>query len=124
MSTPPEAAASFDIEEETLRNDDYRRVLWTGPRMQVVLMSLLPGETIDEEVHEDGDQFFRVEKGTAFVTVGAQRRRMTARDGWSVVVPAGTSHEVRACEHGAKLYTIYAPPQHRPGTVEKTKPVH
>ena len=108
----------------TLANTDYRRVIWTSPRMQIVLMCLKPGEEIDEEVHENGDQFFRVEEGGIVVYVN-KTKELRAGSGGSIVVPAGTMHRVKACVvHGVKLYTIYSPPQHKPGTVDKTKPSH
>jgi len=109
------------LERQTLRNRDFRRVLFTGTHMQLVVMCLGPGEEIGIETHGHVDQFFRVEEGTAvFVLRGRERHRV--RDGGAVVVPAGTRHNVLNASKtkALRLYTIYAPPNHPPGTVHKT----
>ena len=108
-----------NIEALTEENENFRKVLYTGSRLQLVLMSLLPGEEIGEEVHEDGDQFFRVETGTGEILIG---------DTWSavgphfgMVVPGGARHNVRNTgTTPLKFYTIYGPPEHVDGTVHKT----
>jgi mannose-6-phosphate isomerase-like protein (cupin superfamily) len=109
-----------DIEEQTEHNTDYRRVLYTGAHMQLVLMALPPGEEIGEEVHSDGDQFFRIEKGSGEVLIDGHRTKV--KSDMAIVVPAGARHNIR--NTGTKplrLYTLYAPPAHAEGTVRATK---
>ena len=109
-----------DIEDRTESNDDFRRVLYTGPHLQLVVMSLEPGEEIGEEVHEHTDQFFRVETGKGEIVMDG---RATQIEGdMAMLVPAGTHHNIRNTSHKAlKLYTLYAPPQHADGTVQRTR---
>ena len=109
-----------NIEKETVKNKYFRKVLFTAPNSQLVVMSLKPGEEIGEEVHKL-DQFIRVEEGKAkFVLNGKEYR---AEDDWAVVVPAGTKHNVINISRtkALKLYTIYSPPEHKNKTVHKTK---
>ena len=109
-----------DIEHRTEGNSDFRRVLYTGKHVQLVLMSLQPGEDIGEEVHDDGDQFFRIEKGNGEVSIDGTRTKLD--DGMAIVVPAGARHNVRNIgEKPLKLYTIYGPPHHADRTVHVTK---
>ncbi len=109
-----------DIEELTEENNDYRRVLYTGKHMQLVVMSLAPGEEIGEEVHADGDQFFRVEKGKGEVWIDGKKTKIKGDD--AVVVPAGVKHNVVNTGHKPlKLYTLYSPPEHRDGFKATTK---
>jgi mannose-6-phosphate isomerase-like protein (cupin superfamily) len=110
------------IEKQTLANTYFRQVLFTGEHVQVVVMSLGPGEDIGDEVHPHVDQFFRIEQGEAKFVFDEKRTR-TARDGDAVVVPAGTYHNVINASKTAplKLYTLYSPPNHPAGTVHKTK---
>ena len=109
-----------DIEELTEKNRDFRRVLYTGKQIQLVLMSLLPGEEIGDEVHEDRDQFFRIEKGEGEVWIDGNRSMIKSDD--AIVVPAGARHNiVNTGEKPLRLYTLYAPPEHRDGTVHVTK---
>ncbi len=110
-----------DIEKVTLENDNFRTVLFTGSHMQLVVMSLLPGEDIGEEVHNDVDQFFRFEKGQGKVIMGGQEHMV--EDDMVVIVPAGTVHNIinTSDTEPLKLYTIYAPPNHPDGTVHVTK---
>ena len=109
-----------DIEELTGRNRDFRRVLHTGPNLQLVLMSLRAGEEIGEEVHDDHDQFFRVEKGKGEVWIDGERSKM--RRGTAILIPAGARHNVRNTgEKRLRLYTLYAPPAHADGTVHATR---
>ncbi len=108
-----------NIEEETLANGDFRRVLFTGPDSQLVLMSLKPGEEIGLEKHAL-DQFIRVEAGEAEVMLGETKQ--SVRNGFAIVVPTGTMHNViNTGASDLKLYTLYTHPQHKPGTVEHTK---
>lgn len=109
-----------DIEARTETNRDFRRVLYTGPHLQLVVMALEPGEEIGEETHEDGDQFFRVEAGEGEIEIDGRTSRIEAASG--IVVPAGARHNVRNTGREAmKLYTIYGPPHHADGTVQRTK---
>ena len=118
-----EEAAGFqtDIETETVENDNYRKVLFTTDKTQLVLMSLNPGEEIGEEVH-DGDQFFRFEAGDGKMVIDGKEYDVT--DGDAVVVPEGASHNVinASLTEDLKLYAVYAPPQHEDGKVDEIKP--
>jgi mannose-6-phosphate isomerase-like protein (cupin superfamily) len=109
------------IENATLNNSFFRQVLFTGKHHQLVVMCLQKGEDIGEEVHENVDQFFRVEEGEArFVLNGKEH---LAHSGDAVIVPAGTRHNVinNSDERPVRLYTVYSSPQHPDGAVEKTK---
>lgn len=110
-----------NIEGDTLANDDYRRVLYTGPNTQLVLMTLQPGDEIGKETHEEHDQFIRVEAGTGVVLLNGERRALS--DGSAVVIPAGVEHNVLNMSDDAplRLYTLYSPPEHPDGTVQHTK---
>lgn len=109
-----------DIEDRVEDNRDFRRVIYTGPHMQLVFMSLAPGEEIGEEVHPTTDQFFRIEEGTGEVWIGERLTRITENSG--ILVPAGTPHNIVNTGHKPlKLYTIYAPPHHADGVVHHTK---
>ncbi len=109
-----------DIENLTEENADFRRVLYTGRNLQLVLMSLAPGEEIGEEVHDDRDQFFRVEEGSGEIVIDGVASPI--EDDIAVIVPAGARHNVRNTgEEPLRLYTIYAPPEHVDGTVHPTK---
>ena len=108
-----------DIEKLTLDNGDFRRVLYTGHNLQLVVMSLNPGEEIGAEVHHDRDQFFRVESGSGVVSIDGVDHAIADDDG--IIVPQGARHNVRATgDAPLKLYTIYGPPEHVDGTVHKT----
>ena len=110
-----------NIEKETLRNTDFRHVLYTGKHSQLVLMNLKPGEEIGEEVHTTIDQFFRFEKGEGVVSIDGVKHKVA--DGDAVIVPAGAKHNVinSSKTTDLKLYTIYSPPEHVDGTIRKTK---
>ena len=108
-----------NIEQATLDNNNFRQVLFTG-KLQLVLMTLKPGEDIGWEVHDGHDQFFRFEAGYGKVYINDEV--FEVHDGDAVVVPAGAKHNVENIgDTPLKLYTIYAPPEHKPGTVHKTK---
>jgi mannose-6-phosphate isomerase-like protein (cupin superfamily) len=110
-----------DIEELTEDNSDFRRVLYTGKHLQLVLMSLEPGEEIGEEVHKNVDQFFRVEKGKGEVWIDGKKTKIKGDDAF--VVPAGAKHNVINTDHKPlRLYTIYGGPNHRDGFIAATKP--
>ncbi len=107
-----------DIEARAIENDDFRRVLYTAKHCQLVLMALKPGEEIGAEVHKL-DQFFRVEEGAGEAVLDGVRTKIQA--GFAVLVPAGANHNI--INTGAvplKLYTLYAPPNHRDGVVHRT----
>ena len=109
-----------DIEKVTLANDDFRRVLYTGQHLQLVLMTLKPGEEIGEEVHEDRDQFFRIEEGSGEVRIDGVANKVS--DDFAVIVPAGARHNVvNTGDEPLKLYTLYGPPEHKDKVVHKDK---
>jgi len=109
-----------DIEEMTEENSDFRRVLYTGKHTQLVLMAIQPGGEIGEEVHKDRDQFFRVEKGRGEVLIDGNRTKI--KNGMAIVVPAGARHNIKNTgDKLLRLYTLYAPPEHADGTVQKTR---
>jgi mannose-6-phosphate isomerase-like protein (cupin superfamily) len=110
------------IEQQTLKNNYFRQVLFTGKYCQLVVMCLQAGEEIGNEVHPAVDQFFRIEEGEAkFVFNGKEEH--VVHDGDAVVVPAGTYHNVinTSKTKTLKLYTVYSPPNHPDGTVHKNK---
>lgn len=108
-----------NIEDLTTNNNNFRKVLYTGEHCQLVLMSLLAGEEIGMEVHEDNDQFFRFEKGSGKVIIN--ETEYIVKDGDAVVVPCGSNHNVIAGNEGLKMYTIYSPAHHKDGIVRVTK---
>ena len=109
-----------DIESLTLGNADFRRVVYTGREMQLVLMTIPPGGEIGEEVHEDRDQFFRIEGGQGEVLIDGTWTKVGSD--WAIIVPSSARHNVRNTgTEPLKLYTIYAPPEHVDGTVHRTK---
>jgi len=110
-----------NIEDRTLENSNFRKVLFTGKYMQLVVMSLKPGEDIGEEVHDTVDQFFRIEEGEAKVVMNGEETILT--DDMVAIVSAGTLHNVinTSDTNDLKLYTIYAPANHPEGTIHATK---
>jgi mannose-6-phosphate isomerase-like protein (cupin superfamily) len=110
---------TLNIEEETLKNDDYRRVLYTAKNSQLVLMCLRPGEEIGEEVHRL-DQFIRVEAGKAVIEIDGVAHDLS--EDHAAIIPAGARHNVKNTGGSpVKLYTLYSPPEHKDGIVEHTK---
>ncbi len=108
-----------NIEELALANNDFRRVIYTDKNAQLVVMSLLPGEDIGEEVH-DVDQFLRVDSGSGVAILDGVSHEI--KNGSAVVVPSGVTHNLINGQSGAmKLYTLYMPPHHKDGTVHVTK---
>jgi mannose-6-phosphate isomerase-like protein (cupin superfamily) len=108
-----------NIEQLTEENNDFRRVLYTGHNLQLVLMAIAPGGEIGEEVHDDIDQFFRIETGEGEVWIDDVCTKVKADDG--IIVPQGAKHNVVNIGEGRlRLYTIYGPPEHREGTVHAT----
>ncbi|MCJ7827003.1 MAG: cupin domain-containing protein [Demequinaceae bacterium] len=115
-----------NIEKISLKNKNFRKVVFTGKHAQVVLMRLAPGEEIGWEAHPKVDQFFRLEQGKVRLDLGTKNgvadESHEAKDAWAFVVPAGVFHNVtNVGEKVVKLYTIYSPPNHPAGTIHKTK---
>jgi len=108
-----------NIEKLTLKNENFRKVLYTDKNVQMVVMSLLPKEEIGEEVH-DVDQFLRVERGTGKAVISDISHDL--EDGSAMVIPVGTKHNIINTGEGQmKIYSLYMPPHHKDGTVHKTK---
>ncbi len=109
------------LEDDTVNNNNFRQVLFTGPNLQLVLMSLEPGEDIGMEDHDGHDQFFRFDAGQGEVVVGDSTYQV--KDGDAVVVPSGARHNVTNTSktEDLKFYTIYAPAEHKDGTIHQTK---
>lgn len=109
-----------NIEEETLKNENFRTVLYTAKHSQLVVMSLKPNEDIGEEVHEL-DQFLRIEEGDGVAVLDGVETEV--HSDYAIVVPAGTRHNVvnKSSDKPMKIYTIYSPPEHKDGTVHVTK---
>lgn len=110
----------INIEDKTLENNYFREVLYTTDRSQLVVMAIKPGEEIGMETHPDHDQFIRIESGKGKAVMNGEESEIS--DGSAVVIPAGTQHNIiNISEVVMKLYTIYTPPEHKPGTIHKTK---
>ncbi len=115
-----------DIEKATLENPFFRRAIWTGTHLQLTLMCIAPGSEIGLEMHDNLDQFLRLEQGKGQVLMGSSPENLTFQqnvsDGSAVFVPAGTWHNlINTGNKPIKLYSIYAPVQHPPGTIHCTK---
>ncbi len=110
-----------NIEKDTLENNNFRKVLYTSKHSQLVLMSLLPREEIGMEVHEDNDQFFRIESGEGKCVIDGNVYKIG--NGTAIVVPAGAEHNIinTSDTEALKLYTIYSPAHHKDGIIRKTK---
>jgi len=110
-----------NIEKLSVEGNDFRKVLYTAKNSQLVIMSLKPSEDIGEEVHDDGDQFIRVDKGVGKAIIDGNEYAL--EDGSAIVVPMGAKHNVinGSDTEPMKLYTIYSPPHHKDGTVHATK---
>ena len=116
---------AFDIETETVANDDYRTVAWTGKYLQVTLMSIPVGESIGLETHPETDQFLRLDAGQGRCVMGPAKDRLDfeqdVSDGWSIQVPAGTWHDViNTGPEPMQLYAVYAPTHHAQRVVQPT----
>ena len=118
---PP--AFSINIEKATIKNNNYRKVIYTDPKQQIVLMSLNPGEYIHRETHK-GTQFFRIEKGTGVAEIGKTRKKIKLGDGISLSVPPNVLHKLinTSKTQALKIYTIYSPPVHKHGEIDKRQP--
>jgi mannose-6-phosphate isomerase-like protein (cupin superfamily) len=112
---------ALNIEETTRNNQNYRWVYQTSQQMQLVFMSLRVKEEIGEEVHPFTTQFIRIEQGTGLAIVGGKEYEIRASD--SVFIPAGTRHNIiNIGQTKLKLYTLYSPPMHKSGLIQKVKP--
>jgi mannose-6-phosphate isomerase-like protein (cupin superfamily) len=116
---------SFDLENATRANTNFRTTAWTGRYLQMTLMSIPAGGEIGWEVHSDGDQFIRLDGGHGRVQMGESKDRITfdqeVSDGWCVLIPAGIGHNViNIGNEPMQLYVIYAPPEHEAGKIHKT----
>jgi mannose-6-phosphate isomerase-like protein (cupin superfamily) len=111
---------SVNIERATIANSNYRKVLHTTKQLQLVLMSIPPKEDIGEETHSRTTQFIRVESGTGKAIIDGKEYDL--QDGMSIIIPAPASHNIiNTGDEDLKLYTIYSPPEHPSGTIQKTK---
>lgn len=109
-----------NIEKETLENEFFRKEVFTGEHLQMTVMSLLPGEDIGAEVHNNIDQFLRIEQGTGRAIIGDQE--YDVEDDFVIIIPAGMNHNViNTGEIAMKLYSIYTPAEHPKGTIHKDK---
>jgi len=110
-----------DIEKDTVENDDFRKVLYTGKHLQLVLMILKPGEDIGQETHETIDQFFRFEEGTGKCIINDAEYDLKPGD--VIIIPAGSEHNITNTgdSDDLKMYTIYTPPNHKDGVTFETK---
>lgn len=115
----------FDMEAATKENPNYRTVVWSGIHLQVTLMAIPVGESIGLEMHSDTDQFLRLEAGRGKAQLGPAKDKLTIEeevsDGWCVLVPAGTWHNItNTGDQPMQLYTIYAPVHHAAGRIQQT----
>lgn len=116
----------LDIEQETLDNENFRTTLWTGRHLQLTLMTIPVGGDVGLEVHPKNDQFLRLEQGKGRVQMGPKKSDLNFTEevgaDWAILVPAGTWHNVTNIgDEPMKLYALYGPPDHKPGTVHKTQ---
>ena len=110
-----------NIEEVTIKNTDYRRVLYTARNTQLVVMNLKPGEEIGNEIHTL-DQFIRVEQGRAKAILNNGETEYDLQSEWAIIIPAGIYHNIiNTGDSDLKLYTLYSPPEHLKDTVQPTK---
>lgn len=126
MTDHGDAPDVVDIQEATVENDTFRTTLWTGANLQLTLMTLQPGDDIGLEIHEDHDQFLRIEEGNGLVQMGPNKDKLDfearVEDDFAVLVPAGSWHNLtNTGDIPLRLYSIYAPAGHARGTVHETK---
>lgn len=110
-----------NIEKITEKNNNFRKVLFTSKKMQLVVMSLKKNEDIGMEIHKNVDQFIRVESGHGIAILNGKKFKL--EDGHCIVIPAGTEHNIinTSQVNKMKLYTIYTPPEHKPNEINKNK---
>lgn len=110
-----------NIEDKTEQNENFREVLFTGPHSQLVVMTLLPNEEIGMEIHENVDQFIRLEEGKGKAILDGEEHDI--EEDFAIVIPAGVEHNIinTSSDQKLKLYTIYSPAHHRDKTIHKTK---
>lgn len=114
------AGFSINIEQETLRNTNYRKVLNTTQHNQLVVMSIKPNQDIGSEVHKDNSQFIRIEGGIGKAIIDGTEYKLS--DGVSVIIPAGSEHNIiNEGSSDLKLYTVYSPPVHEDALIQKEK---
>lgn len=116
----------FNIERATLQNENFRTTLWTGEHLQLTLMSIDVGEDIGLEIHPDVDQFIRIEQGEGLVKMGDIKDdlyfQQKVYDDYAILIPAGKWHNlINTGNKPLKIYSLYAPPEHPPGTIDRTK---
>ncbi|APF24091.1 cupin family protein [Clostridium butyricum] len=115
-----------NIDEATKENNNFRIALWTGNHLQVTLMSIKVNDDIGVEIHEDTDQFIRIEDGQGIVKMGKSKDNLDFEkkfeDDFAIMIPAGTWHNIiNTGDKPLKLYSIYAPPHHKRGVVHVNK---
>lgn len=115
----PKIGFHTNIERDTTKNNNFRKVLFTGDKIQLVVMSLKPNEDIGLETHSDIDQFIRVDKGNGKAVIGGKNYNL--KDGDAIIIPAKSEHNIIAGSNGIKLYTVYGPPNHKDKTIHRTK---
>lgn len=108
-----------NIEKETIENNNFRKVLFSGPNAQLVVMSLKPDEDIGLETHDNLDQFIRVDSGKGTAVING--KEYSLKDGDAIIVPAGAEHNIVAGSDGIKLYAVYTSIEHPDGVIDKTK---
>jgi mannose-6-phosphate isomerase-like protein (cupin superfamily) len=116
---------SFNLEQETVENPNYRTVAWSGKYLQLTLMSIPEGADIGLEMHPETDQFLRLDAGRGRVQMGRAKEKLEfeqeVSDGWCILVPSGTWHNVTNIgDEPMQVYAIYAPAHHKPGNVQAT----
>ncbi|MGD8373346.1 MAG: cupin domain-containing protein [Candidatus Woesebacteria bacterium] len=127
MDTTDHGPAPYvtNIEQATIQNNNYRATIWTGKNLQLTVMSIAPGHDIGLEVHNDNDQFLRIEQGQAKVKMGPSQDDLTSQPAKSedaIFVPAGTWHNViNTGQEDLKVYSVYGPAHHPHGTIHPTK---
>lgn len=115
-----------NIEQQTIKNPNYRDTLFTGKHSQLIVMNIKPRQSIGNEVHPHVDQFFRIESGKAQFNLDNGKEKFVEGNGGAVIVPSGHYHNVTnpSQKNSLKLYTIYSPSNHPPGTKQKNRPVN
>ena len=119
-------ACIINVKKQTLSNYHFRKAIWTGDNLQVTVMSIPSGGEIGIEIHDDVDQFLKVEYGIASVYMGKTKQDVkfvgNANSNYAILIPAGTVHNIiNEQKTPLKLYSVYAPPKHPIGTIHKTK---